>query len=114
MPLDGGIHYRLLTGPAATSQEAPRVRGEDRLYPVVPWADGAGGIRVTDPAWPCALPLDSTQRAILTRCEAGGPLETLLGTLGIPPGARREALEKAQTLVDLGVACPLGFGASDP
>src|SRR5439155_755415 len=38
VPLDGGIHYRLLTGPAATSQEAPRVRGEDRLYPVVPWA----------------------------------------------------------------------------
>jgi glycosyltransferase involved in cell wall biosynthesis len=111
MPLDGGAHSRFLSGPAATSDRPPTVHGGDRLYPVVTWIPGPGGIRVTDASWPGLVQVESVQVDLLRSCDGAKTLEEVLDELRIPPEGRPEARRRAQALVDQGILGPLGCAA---
>ncbi len=112
MQVDEGRHYRLLTGPAATSERPPVVEGGQRLYPVVTWTTEGDEVRITDPAWPAILRLDSVQMEVLRRCDGVMALDAILGAMGISPDGRAGALRGVQALVEEGVVCPLGSVAA--
>ena len=107
LPLDGGAHYRFLTGPAASCETPPRARLADRLYALVPWSQEGGKVRIGDPAWPGSLATDPLQLAILRASDGVRTLDAICETLGIPVTGRLEALGRAQSLIDQGVLCPV-------
>jgi glycosyltransferase involved in cell wall biosynthesis len=107
MPLDGGAHYRFLSGPAATCETPPRVVAGDRLYALAPWSEEGGKILLGDPAWPGSLAPDPLQLAILRASDGMRTLDAVCDRLGIAASARPEAQQRAQTLIDQGVLCPV-------
>jgi glycosyltransferase involved in cell wall biosynthesis len=107
MPLDGGVHYRLLAGPAASAETPPRVTPEDQLYAAVTWRATATGIEILDPAWPGMLELEPLDLDLLERCDGKASLASLAGAMpGSAPDVD-EVLRRAQQLVDAGVLCPV-------
>ncbi|HKB07112.1 MAG TPA: glycosyltransferase family 4 protein, partial [Candidatus Polarisedimenticolia bacterium] len=108
MPIDDGRHYRFLSGPAASSQSAPNIGANDRLYPVATWTREGAALRITDLAWPATLPIEDTQTMILERSDGRRTLGQIFEDLCLPREMLPGALAGAQSLVDQGVLCPLG------
>ena len=96
LPIDNGRYVRLLIGPAATSEQSPRLGPRDRPYALVRWRPTGAGIEVLDPAWPATIPLDERGRALLHHCDGSTPLETIVGD-------ESDGMALAQRLADDGV-----------
>ncbi len=90
---------RFLTGPAASSANAPRVTPDDRLYPLVAFAVSADAeIRVSDPAWPGRGPATSEECRVARLSDGSRRVKEIGGA---------DPVVAAQALVDRGLLGPL-------
>jgi len=106
VPLEGGRYYRLLAGPAATFEHAPKVRSDDRLAPLTRWRDTRDGIDVEDPVWPSRLDLDPAGRRLLGRLDGRGTLRSRIEEISTSPTEVATLEATAQRLADEGIVGP--------
>jgi glycosyltransferase involved in cell wall biosynthesis len=104
MPLDGGRHYRLLAGPAATFERSPLLSETSRPSPLISWKAVPDGIEVTDPAWPGRILAAIPTLRLLSRCDGTASLRQIVEAVSRETGASIELLfGEAQGLADAGV-----------
>jgi hypothetical protein len=104
VPLDGGRHYRLLAGPAATAERPPILSDMCCPSPVVACAPRMDGIEVTDSAWPGRIEARPETIRLFGRCDGATPLRDILAAVAGGTGADIDHLKaEAQRLVDEGV-----------
>jgi glycosyltransferase involved in cell wall biosynthesis len=104
VPLDGGRHYRLLAGPAATLERAPALTGSGRPFPLVDHEVSAGAIGVTDPAWPGRIEAEPSTLQLLALCDGSARLETIVAETAAATGvAPKRLAAEAQRLADEGL-----------
>src|SRR2546425_9101015 len=81
LEVEGGELCRFLTGPAASAEYAPRLRFEDRLYPVVSFELKDRRLKVTHPAWSGVMAIDETQAEVARRSDGLRTIGELLPRL---------------------------------
>jgi hypothetical protein len=107
MRKDEGRHYRLLTGPAASSESPPAVGPHTCLYPLVAYNEDAAEIRIEDPAWPATIAADPIKLAILRSSNGKTTLDEVWRTKTAPTTTADVWRIAAQEMVDEGLLCPL-------
>jgi glycosyltransferase involved in cell wall biosynthesis len=115
MNVDGGRHYRVLTGAAASSEYPPRVGRQARLYPLVGYGEEGAAIRIDDPAWPAVITADPARLEVLRSIDGTKTLEEILCEQPVPSVIGGDAFVRAaQALVDEGLLCPIDDAGDRP